>query len=359
PGDGARGGARPRDARERALPQHQRQRRPREGARGIEGLPRRLLHREVHPRVRRAVDGRRPSAEVCRRPPGVLRRGGRPHGAPPLLLGPAVAARAGRSGPAQGPRGSWLRDGAVDVAARGHADRAARTRAVPPRSRLVHPAAPWVVTPTSHAAGARARRGGDRAVEARALAAGKKNARRRRAWIVFEDESGVSHRPVVRRTWAPRGHPPVLTHTGGNWSRLSIAAALAFRWDGRRRRCYFQTRPGSYNDLALIGFLRALKRHFPGRHIIVVWDGLGGHTSRVMRQYLAQQRSWVTVERLPGYAPELNPVEQIWGNIKHRELANLCPVDILALRGPLRAGFARIRRRPSLAVAFLRHAGLA
>ncbi|PYM39615.1 MAG: IS630 family transposase [Candidatus Rokuibacteriota bacterium] len=319
-------------------------------------------------RARRIASGRRPRAwrDASRRPPLVSClagprphsfEGSRPCGAQASARG--VAARAGRSGPAQGPRGSWLRDGAVDVAARGHADRAARTRAVPPRSRLVHPAAPWVVTPTSHAAGARARRGGDRAVEARALAAGKKNARRRRAWIVFEDESGVSHRPVVRRTWAPRGHPPVLTHTGGNWSRLSIAAALAFRWDGRRRRCYFQTRPGSYNDLALIGFLRALKRHFPGRHIIVVWDGLGGHTSRVMRQYLAQQRSWVTVERLPGYAPELNPVEQIWGNIKHRELANLCPVDILALRGPLRAGFARIRRRPSLAVAFLRHAGLA
>src|SRR5881397_2446892 len=319
-------------------------------------------------RARRIASGRRPRAwrDASRRPPLVSClagprphsfEGSRPCGAQASARG--VAARAGRSGPAQGPRGSWLRDGAVDVAARGHADRAARTRAVPPRSRLVHPAAPWVVTPTSHAAGARARRGGDRAVEARALAAGKKNARRRRAWIVFEDESGVSHRPVVRRTWAPRGHPPVLTHTGGNWSRLSIAAALAFRWDGRRRRCYFQTRPGSYNDLALIGFLRALKRHFPGRHIIVVWDGLGGHTSRVMRQYLAHQRSWVTVERLPGYAPELNPVEQIWGNIKHRELANLCPVDILALRGPLRAGFARIRRRPSLAVAFLRHAGLA
>jgi len=195
-------------------------------------------------------------------------------------------------------------------------------------------------------------------VETRALAAGKKNARCRRAWIVFEDESGVSHRPVVRRTWAPRGHPPVLTHTGGNWSRLSIAAALAFRWDGRRRRCYFQTRPGSYNDLALIGFLRALKRHFPGRHIILVWDGLGGHKSLVMRRYLARQRSWLTVERLPGYAPELNPVEQIWGNIKGRELANLCPADILALRGPLRAGFARIRRRSTLAFGFLRHAGL-
>ena len=196
-------------------------------------------------------------------------------------------------------------------------------------------------------------------MEAPALAAGKKNARRRRAWIVFEDESGVSHRPVVRRTWAPRGHPPVLIHTGGNWSRLSIAAALAFRWDGRRRRCYFQTRPGSYNDLALIGFLRALKRHFPRRHIILVWDSLGGHKSRVMHRYLARQRSWLTVERLPGYAPELNPVEQLWGNLKSRELANLCPLDVLDLRTPVRSGFARIRRRMSLAIAFLRHAGLA
>jgi DDE superfamily endonuclease len=72
-------------------------------------------------------------------------------------------------------------------------------------------------------------------------------------------------------------------------------------------------------------------------------NGLGGQKSRVMRQYLARTRAWLTVEQLPGYAPELNPVEQIWGNLKGCELANLCPVDILALRGPLRAGFARIR----------------
>ena len=149
-----------------------------------------------------------------------------------------------------------------------------------------------------------------------------------------------------------------MIHTGANWSRLSIAAALAFRWDGRRRRCYFQTRPGSYNDLALIAFLRALKRHFPRRPVILIWDGLGGHKSRLMIEYLAHERAWLRVERLPGYAPELNPVEQIWGNLKGRELANLCPTDILALRKPLRAGFARIRRRPSLAFGFLRHAGL-
>jgi len=192
-----------------------------------------------------------------------------------------------------------------------------------------------------------------------ALAAGKKNARRRHAWIVFEDESGVSQQPVVRRTWAPRGQTPVLQHTGSNWKRLSIAAALAFRWDGRRTRLYFQTRPGTYTDLSLIGFLRDLKRHFRGRRIVLIWDGLGAHKSRRMQRFLTAQSAWLQIERLPGYAPELNPVEPLWGNLKGGELANLCVVDLAHLRPPVHAGCRRIRSQPALARGFLHHAGLA
>jgi transposase len=77
-----------------------------------------------------------------------------------------------------------------------------------------------------------------------------------------------------------------------------------------------------------------------------------------MRQYLACQRAWLTVERLPAYAPELNPVEPIWGNIKRRELANVCAPDVDALRLPLRHGCRRVHRHPQLALNFLRHAGL-
>lgn len=196
-------------------------------------------------------------------------------------------------------------------------------------------------------------------MEDAAVAAAKKNAARRRAWIVFEDESGISQQPVVRRTWAPRGETPILIHTGRNWKRLSIAAALAFRWDGRRTRFYFQTHPGTYTDVTLITFLRALKRHFRGQAVLLIWDGLGAHQSRTMRTYLAHQRAWLTVERLPAYAPDLNPVEPIWGNLKGQELANQCPVDLLALRRPLHLGCARVRRQPQLARAFLAHAGLA
>ena len=63
---------------------------------------------------------------------------------------------------------------------------------------------------------------------------------------------------MVRRTRPPRGHTPVLTHTGANWQRLSVAAALAFRWDARRTRFFFRPRPGSYPDAALIAPLRQL-----------------------------------------------------------------------------------------------------
>ena len=195
-------------------------------------------------------------------------------------------------------------------------------------------------------------------MEAHALAAAKKNAKRQRAWLVFEDESGVSQHPVVRRTWAPRGETPILIHTGGNWKRLSVAGALAFRWDGRRSRFFFHTRAGTYTDRALVPFLRALKRHFRGRRVILIWDGLGGHKSRYMTAYLRRQRAWLSVERLPAYAPELNPLEQVWGNVKTRELANVCAPDLASLRRPLRCGFARIRRQPTLARAFLRHSGL-
>ena len=190
-----------------------------------------------------------------------------------------------------------------------------------------------------------------------ALAGGKKNARRQRAWLVFEDESGISQVPVVRRTWAPRGETPVLTHPF-NWQRLSVAVALAFRWDGQRPRLFFQTRVGTYRTASLIGFLRHLRRHFRRQRVILLWDGLPGHASAGMRTYLARQHHWLTAERLPGYAPDLNPVESVFGNVKGRELANHCGPALTTLATALRTGLGRVRRRPHLAHAFVRRAGL-
>lgn len=189
------------------------------------------------------------------------------------------------------------------------------------------------------------------------MAGGKKNARRRKAWILFQDESGVSERPSIRRTWAPKGETPVLIHSF-NWKKLSICAAIGYRWDGRRSRVFFQTRPGSYDSDSLIAFLKDLRREMRGRKAILIWDGLPAHKSRIMTDYLQSQRHWLTVERLPGYAPDLNPVETLWGNVKGQELANRCAEDLTELDTALHNGMARVRRSRQLAFSFLKHAGL-
>jgi len=95
-----------------------------------------------------------------------------------------------------------------------------------------------------------------RLLEERALAGAKKNAVQQRAWIFFQDETGFSQQPSIRRTWAPRGKTPILRSRGNHWTRTSVAAALGFRWDGRKTRLFARTKADSFNAESLIVFLK-------------------------------------------------------------------------------------------------------
>jgi transposase len=174
--------------------------------------------------------------------------------------------------------------------------------------------------------------------------------------IVFEDESGVSLSPSVRRTWAPRGKTPVL-RTHFNWKRLSMSAALVYAPDGDAR-VLFASRPGSYDTESLIEFLAELHAELGGEKVTLIWDGLTSHRSKAMRAFVASQRHWLVTERLPAYAPDLNPVELLWGNLKAGELAGLCVDTIGELESAAHGGIARIQSERQLALSFLRHTGL-
>jgi hypothetical protein len=69
--------------------------------------------------------------------------------------------------------------------------------------------------------------------------------------------------------------------------------------------------------------LGELRGFLGGQKVTLLWDGLPAHRSKAMRAWLGRQRYWLVVERLPGHAPELNPVEALWANLKGVELANL------------------------------------
>jgi transposase len=137
-----------------------------------------------------------------------------------------------------------------------------------------------------------------------------------------------------------------------------MAAALAYRHDRSDAQLIFRTRPGSYNDEHLIEFLDALHAELGDAKVTMIWDGLPSHRSRRMQAYIASQRRWLVVERLPGYAPDLNPVEGLWGNVKGTELANLCADTIEETAQAATAGIERVRSEPDLALAFLAKCGL-
>jgi len=244
----------------------------------------------------------------------------------------------------------------MDAAAGRQGDRAAYGSEVSPGARVAHLAGTSLVAPASCAASEGAKRRSGPAVDLDPLVSCKKKARKLRSWIIFQDESGVSQRPSVRRMWAPRGETPVLIHAF-NWKKMSVAAALAYRWDGKRSRLFFQMKPDSYNEDSLIAFLRDLKREFRGKKCILIWDGLPGHKSKKMKAYLASQKRLI-VEVLPGYSPDLNPVESLWGNLKTEELANRCVDDLAEVAEGVSTGMARIGACKQYAQSFLDHAGL-
>jgi DDE superfamily endonuclease len=189
------------------------------------------------------------------------------------------------------------------------------------------------------------------------VAPDQKRAAAESAWLVFFDESGVSLIPPVRRTWSPGGTTPVLHHRMA-WKRASMAAALGSQPDGARARLCFHLQADSYDTDGLINVLEQLKGFYAGQQVVLLWDGLSAHWSYKLRAHLDAQHDWLTTERLPAYAPDLNPVELLWANLKGVELANCTGDTVAEVADQAQHGIQRVCDSDSLVIGFLAHTGL-
>jgi transposase len=175
---------------------------------------------------------------------------------------------------------------------------------------------------------------------------------------VFLDESGFMLTPTVRRTLAPRGKTPILK-SWDRHDRISAISAVTVSPKRRRLGLYFHLLPDDTNAHGedTVAFLKRLRRHIRGP-MTVLWDRSNIHDrSKVVRAYLARHPGIVT-EPFPGYAPEANPDEGVWGHAKYGRLANFTPEDTAELRSVLVEEFSRLHRKPELLSAFIRHAGV-
>ena len=137
-----------------------------------------------------------------------------------------------------------------------------------------------------------------------------------------------------------------------------MAAALCYGVRGGGAQLCFHVRAGSYDTDSLIEVLGELRRFLGTEKATLLWDGLPAHRSTAMRAWIRSQRSWLVTERLPAYAPDLNPVEGLWSSLKAVELANLTSPTLAEVIGQAHQGIERVRRTPHLAYSFLRHTGL-
>jgi transposase len=139
-----------------------------------------------------------------------------------------------------------------------------------------------------------------------------------------------------------------------------MAAALGYHASDPERgpRLCFHLQPRSYDTTTLIGVLEQLKAFYAGERVVLLWDGLGAHWSHAMRDWLATQQAWLDVERLPAYAPQLNPVEGLWANLKGVELANFAGEELVEVAGTTERGIGRVCDDQQLVWSFLAHTGL-
>jgi putative transposase len=161
------------------------------------------------------------------------------------------------------------------------------------------------------------------------------------------DETGLFLNPLVRRTWSKIGQTPVIGGDGGRHKKVSVIAGLSVSPKMHRLGLYFATQPdGFFTNDKVVEFLGDLLKHLRG-NVVVVWDRGPNHKGPVVSNFL-MRRKRLTVELLPPWAPELNPVEDVWSWLKYGELANYVPDNTEALDEAIVDRIIGLRFNPDL-----------
>jgi transposase len=170
--------------------------------------------------------------------------------------------------------------------------------------------------------------------------------RRRQSTLLFGDEAGVHEDGPIARTWGLKGERPVVRVTGQR-RRVNVISFIS-----PRGRLWFRCFQGKLNATRFIDFLRALLRDVRGP-IDLVLDKHPAHVAAATRRFL-QAHPRLRVHFLPGYAPDMNPDEHVWGYLKGLYRRNpLTPGE--DLEAAVQASMESIQSNRKLVRSFFEH----
>lgn len=143
-----------------------------------------------------------------------------------------------------------------------------------------------------------------------------RKAKKRRAFLLFEDEASFAQWGSLGYTWAPRGKQPVVKTTGKRKAYKMFGLIDFFTG-----RLFYQGIDGKFNSETYQAFLLKVLAETT-RHLIIIQDGAKYHTSKAMREFFAAHQDRITVYQLPSYSPDYNPIEYLWKNVKREATHN-------------------------------------
>jgi transposase len=165
-------------------------------------------------------------------------------------------------------------------------------------------------------------------------------AKKDKAIILWLDQTGLRSDAPVGTTWAPVGKTPVVPKTGRRFG-VNVMAAIS-----NKGELYFTCYHGSFTGPVFLAFLQRLVRHL-GRKIHLIVDGHPVHRRIMIRDWLTDHVDSIEMHFLPGYSPELNPVELLNGDLKHH-VARENPANKTELAAKAAAHLRRRQNQPKV-----------
>jgi transposase len=174
-------------------------------------------------------------------------------------------------------------------------------------------------------------------------------ARREGGMVLWLDEMGIRSDAAAGRSWAPIGKTPVIKGTGKRF-RVNMISAVSNA--GMLR---FRLFVGSFSGPVFIDFLRRLLRDCDGRKVHLIVDGHPVHRAKAVSAWVGRHAERIQLHFLPGYSPELNPVELLNHDVKANAAGRRRPRSAEELRDELHGYLRRRQRQPQVLIRFFEH----
>ena len=96
---------------------------------------------------------------------------------------------------------------------------------------------------------------------------------------------------------------------------------------------YGELEEESVNGKRFQTFVWNLKKSLGSDKILLICDNAKIHKSAELKQWYEQSKSWLSIEFLPAYSPDFNPIERLWKWCKENYTHNRCwKTNVLLIR---------------------------